>query len=196
MTYYTKCDDLPLYNFIKAVVHGDFTWLIKDREPNEMPDKDYLAILWESITTEYNNCSGDITSSHAFNLRKDITILNDKMSLVQMTVSFLTKHYSDELCEVLRSMGFFYDFTTETLYSDLKMTISECKTMLDELKEYEREYLEIIQINEDNKPTEQGYAKILAQLSKYMGFRIDPKLATVLEFLEYISLSRVEENGR
>jgi len=178
------------------VVTGDHTWLVKSKEANEKPNAEYLMVLWDQITKEYNDCSGDITASHAFNLRKDINILNDKMALVQMTVLFLTKYYSTDLCDLLRSMGFLYDYTPETLENDLKMTIAECKTMLDELKEYEREYLEIIQLNDENKPTEQGYAKILAQLSKYMGFRIDPKTATVLEFLEYISLSRVEENGK
>lgn len=187
--YYTSCDELPLYNFIKVVVTGNYSWLVKE---GEAKDPDYLNTLWLLITKEYNESAGDMTSAHAFNLFKDINILNDRMALVQMIVMFLTRYNTVELREMLQSMGFSYDFTDESMATDLKMTIQDCKVLLEEMREYERDYQAIIEVNESSKPTEKEYFRILAQLSKFMGFRIDAKTSTVLEFLEYMSLARVE----
>lgn len=173
---YRTCEELPLYNFIKIAVHNDLSWLNADA-PEQGTQ---LKQVWEAILEEYNSLSGNTKSAHVLSLVKEITILNNKLYVIQSCVDFLQHTRSEELIQILKDMHFRFTYSPETMQKDLKLTVSSAKTLLMQRREAQKEY-EVLQGKEEPL-TEKDFYALLTQLSKYNGYKIDAKQTSVLEF--------------
>lgn len=190
---YRSCSDLPLYNFIKIAVTGDLSWIYSETKKPWHRNIDEQS-AWESLFAEYNELSGNQNSEHIYVLARLITSLNNKLRIVHSAVNVLSEKYDKRLCDMLVKMGFRHQFTSDTLIQDLMLTLSNAKSMLIKKQEAEREYEEL---NKDSqKATEKDYNALIAQLSKYMQFRIDPKKTSVLDFINYIQAFNQEHKPK
>ncbi|RYE40024.1 MAG: hypothetical protein EOP48_25150 [Sphingobacteriales bacterium] len=194
---YTSCADLPLYNFIKIAVTGDLTWIYAEQKKPWHRHGDEKGI-WQDIFAEYNELSGNRNSAHVYVLVRLITSLNNKLRIVHSAVDVLSRQYNKSLCDMLIKMGFRFSFSPETLVQDLQFTLTNAKSMFIKREEAEKEYAEM---NKDSKrASEKDYNALIAQLSKYMQFKIDPKTTSVLDFISYIEAFNQEhkpkQNGR
>lgn len=184
MKHYADCDELPLFNFIKIVVTGDYRWLWKNKDKTDGTD---LKDVWTNITEEYNECSGNLSYKSQLALSKQLTFINNKLVIIQAVVDFLMVEYNKDLCDLLRSMGFVYKYDPADLYKDLKLTISSAKRLVVSLREAEIELNAMEEKQE--KPSESNYLILIAQLSKFLGFKIPSKKTSVKEFVSYLSLA-------
>lgn len=190
---YKSCSELPLYNFIKIVVHDDLNWLYSEPKSILRHSVD-LRLLWSDIFAEYTTISNNTQSKHVFALTKEITVINNKLILIQTAVDYLTKNYDERLCAVLRRMGFMYKFTPDTLQNDLKLTISSAKRLVIRKQEAEADYSKLN--TSDKKVTEDDFYGLITQLSRFVAFRINPKETTVTEFAKYINAFNIENKPK
>lgn len=161
---YKSCSDLPMYYFIKAVCTGDIS-----RIEN-----------WEEIYSEYALLSKDTHQLHLLAVLKDISVLTNKIILIEAIVQQLAIRYNDELATILASNGFPIK-QSEHYERDLRMIITRAKAMLirknDRLKE-----LEGIQSKKGDAVKESDYDAVMVELSKFMGYRLDTHIVTVSEY--------------
>lgn len=181
---YTSCSELPLYNFIKIVVHDDLNWLYSEHRTVLNRNTD-LQPVWENIFAEYTTISNNTQSKHVFALTKEITVINNKLYIIQCAVDYLAKVYDERLCIMLRKMGFRYRFTPETLEKDLKLTISSAKSMIIRKQEAEADYAKLNQ--SDKKVTEDDFYGLVREISRFNRFPIDARKTSVTEFVKDIN---------
>lgn len=190
---YSSCSELPLHNFIKIVVHDDLSWLYSERRTVFNRNID-LRPLWGDIFAEYTTISNNTQSKHVFALTKEITVINNKLQIIKKAVDFLSNHYDVRLCDMLRSMGFMYKYTPESMQNDLKLTISSAKRMVIRRKEAQDDY-DKLNVS-DKKVTEADFYGLVRQLSRFNGFPIDAKKTTVTEFVNDINAFNIENTPK
>lgn len=197
---YKSCDDLPLYNFIKIVCDGDLSQLYS--EPAKFIHKQAdLSAIWEKIFNEYNELTDNTQSKHIFNLIKEITLLNGRLEVIQQSVDALAKLGSKDfpkLCEMLNEMlGTDFEFTDESLQSDLNRIVTRSKTWVLQLSQVQKEYKDMAG-DDKNKVTVNDYYSLIAQLSKFFGFQIPLHTTTVSLYISYLNqfkFANSKENG-
>lgn len=190
---YSSCNELPLYNFIKIVVYDDLNFLYSERKTLLNTNID-LKSLWSDIFAEYTSISNNTQSKHVFALTKEITVINNKLSIIQNAVNYLAKHYDKRLCDMLRRMGFMYRFTPETLQNDLRLTVSSAKRLLIRRQEAQGDYNELNK--SDKKVTEDDFLGLVRQISRFNGFPIDVKKTSVTEFVKDINAFNIENTPK
>lgn len=186
---YRTCSELPLYNFIKIVVHDDLSWLYAERKSLFSRNIE-LQPIWADIFSEYTTISANTRSKHVFALTKEITVINNKLMIIQNAVNFLSQNYDKRICDMLRRMGFMYQFTPESMDKDLKLTVSSAKRLLIRKKEAEADYENAS--SGDQATTEDDFYGLIRQLSRFNGYHIDPKKTTVTEFVKDINAFNIE----
>lgn len=189
---FSGCNDLPLYNFIKIVVFNETKWLYSEKKTsiNRNLKETHLQAIWETIYSEYTNISNNPQSGQIMALISEITNLNISIEFIGVLCDHLELYRSEELIAILRTYGFMYPFSENSMESDIKLTRSSAKRMMIKKMDAEKEY---IKLNKTEKEvTEVEFNGIIAQLSKFMSFRIDPKIATVMDFVNYMECLRLE----
>jgi hypothetical protein len=190
---YLSCSELPLFNFIKIVVNDDTSYLYSEpKKPWNKPVD--LPALWEGIFNEYSALSGNKQNAHILSLIKEITVLNNKLLIIQEAVSYLSHTFDVRLCNMLRGMGFLFQYNPDSMMNDLKLTISSAKRIIIQKQQAEKEFSALDQ--DKSKVTEKDYNALLTQLSKYMKFKIDPKQTSVLDFVNYIEAFNQEHKSK
>lgn len=197
INYYTSCEELPLYNFIKIVCGGSIAdWLVIDKSvKTELWE---LSEIWEQISAEYSELSGDTQSRHVLGLVKEITLLNNKIYIIESAVHVLRTNYEVKLLDLLRSYGFIYPYTPESMQNDLDFTLTSAKKLVFNRREKEAEYGKLTESNNE-KSTEKDFFMLIAALNKFLGYRMDAKEISVLEFAMNLNLyqeyNKPTENG-
>jgi len=191
---YNSCAELPLFNFIKLVVTNETEWIYS--EPKSVLKKEVdTQALWETIFEEYSRLSNNTKNKQILSLLKEITTINVKLDLVDAICVFLSDTFDADLVQILKNMGFRYRYTEETIAKDIQLTLSSAKRMIFTRDEAMREY-EIANKQEDPL-TEKDFNKLVIQLSKFIGFSIDTKKASTLDFINYVEAFNEEykKNG-
>lgn len=161
---YKNCYELPLYWFIEAVCEGD-----TNRIEN-----------WDEVYSEYAMLSNDPKQVRLLNILKDISVLSNKITLIEGIAQQLSRKFNQELADILKSYGFPIK-ESPTYQNDLQMIITRAKSMVirknDRLKD-----LENMNSGAGERPKKSDFDNLLVELSKFMTFRIDSKVVTVSEF--------------
>lgn len=185
--YYSSCEDLPLFNWVKLVVTGDVEWLFSEPLKKWHKPTD-LTLIWEKIFTEYTELTNDVKANHVLSMIKGITVINNKLQIIQSAINLLAKARPMEnyqpIIKMLKEFGFRYSFTEETIFEDLKRTASSAKRMVITRDQLQKDYETFG--NSDQKATEKDYYLMIAELSKFLGFPIDAKKTTVLSYISYV----------
>lgn len=198
---YNSCEELPLANFIKIVVDNDLSQLFKEPAKfiHKQPD---LKAIWEAIFEEYNELTNSAQSRQIFSLIKDITVLQNRIQIVNDCISVIMGASDlsgyEPTINILKSYGCNFEFTNENKREQCEKAITVCKRYLRELMEREQEYSEL---NKDDgkKVTTQDFYNSIAMLSKAMGFPIDLHNTTVSLYISYINQVKSAnsiENGK
>lgn len=193
---YNSCSELPLYNFIKIVCKDDLTWLYAEKKSLLNKNVD-LQPVWDQIFSEYCELAKNPKSKQVFELVKELTLLDSKIKLVKNIVEFLRVEINDDLITILKSMGFLYKFQPNTIEKDLNLTLSSAKRFEIRKKEAEQDY-KALQTDEKNA-TEKDFEFLIAQISRFMQFKIDKKTTSVSEYLNYLesfNIANTSKNGK
>ena len=122
------------------------------------------------------------------NLSKDIGYLETKHLIVSLCLKVLTHRPDPKVIQTLRNYGYKYEFNPEEpeKYSksldDIVKRSGGIKFAIDQKRaELEKSKSKIV----GKEVTRDHFDKMLAAISKHMGFRVDPKTTTVSEFCAY-----------
>lgn len=198
---YTSCDDLPLANFIKIVCTGELSHLYS--EPARFIHRNApLADIWERIFNEYNELTNNTQSKHIFNLIKEITVLGNRINIVNDCVRLLSEVRDiseyQPMIDILNGYGCSHIvITNENRATTLPRCITVCKRFLQQLNATEGEYTELSK-DDGKKVTPQDFYSMIAVISRFMnGKDIDLHKTTVSLYISYINLMKAnpENNG-
>lgn len=177
---YTSCTELPLYNFIKILVHADYSYLIKKNGIIKANPED----VWSDIFSEYITLANDSQQNYLLSLLKDITVLSNKITIIQSIVDQLAINYHKDLADQLRAFGFRYKYDPsdeDQYFKDLRLTVTQSKSMALKIEQRKTELDKLN--NSGNKVTESEYDNLLFELGKFQGFPFRAKENTVSQFI-------------
>lgn len=169
---YHSCRSTPLSVFIECLVFERYHVLIK----YGFASKTKIVEAWETLLMEYYELSGDEVLKLLVDLSKNIGILQGKILSYKLSIYVLRYKDSPECAGILRRGGFDV--------SDLDKVEKGLKSYEFELKSRIKEYENLLKSNDGKKVSEGYFDEMLVELSKFMGYRIDPENTTVLEFIK------------
>lgn len=173
--YYRSIKEIPLYNFIEIIETNDLKFLMK-HGPGRRKKK---IQIWEKIFDEYITLTNDKKVNNVFLLARFVTFERFKISLLMILLNSIRKQWNTELAEKINSLGIRSRITEDTFHRDIIRINGEIKLMVLSLRKKEKE------LKDKNKGEQSGrneWVKLLMDLSKYQGYRINPKKITVYEF--------------
>ncbi|MEG1950479.1 MAG: hypothetical protein RR137_08965 [Odoribacter sp.] len=181
---YTQCSELPLDRFIRCL-DGDLSALKKHLYVPKYLQMKVLSIIIE----EYAKLSGDSGYEKSFLLSKEMARDACRLSLIRMCIKVLLVEYNKRCVDVLISLGYNYRFDNSNpigFKKDIDRIEKNARMLEIEISTKRAQYDKIFKKKCASKSSG-DFVKALTVLSKYMGYRIDPKLITVNE---YVSIRR------
>lgn len=192
---YQNCSELPLYNFIRCLTKEDYSALLCDKDGWRLkPD---LSAVWDNIFMEYTELSQDKQGTHIFHLIRELTVLKNKLDLIQLCIDTLEKATNLELMQptikTLKSLsGVTYPFTKETLLKDLQMTAKVSKRFIIQYEETLSEYRNLSK-SEQSKATEMDYMEQVTAIKEHLGVQFDIRTLSVIEYIALVK--RIKEKS-
>lgn len=187
---YTKCSELPLYNFLKAFTEDDLNYLVKAGQPSETA----LRENWENIYAEYLRLSNDKQQNFIISCLKDISFLGNKLATIETIVNALAEYRDQRLVDMLHMLGFKYQydiFGSERYKLELRLTITESKILIHRLSTRQQELKQLQASDSKSGKKENEYDLLLTELSKFQGYRIDVYVVTVSEFCAIVNRFKI-----
>lgn len=177
---YTRCRDLPLSRFIRCACDGDLKALA--RLP--IVPQTILRHTWARISEEYAKLSASPEYEKSFALSKEIAREQSKLSTIKLCLYILSIKHSKQCVECLVKLGYTLPSGTNNPAALRKalQRIAKSAGMINlELQNKRKQYQKMLS---GTRPmAKNNFTQALATLSKYMGFRINPKEITVEEYL-------------
>ena len=192
---YKKCSELPLALFIKIVLEDDLKLLIRSGEHTT----EEVNAAWESIYSEYFELSGAQDARHLVQTARAILIAENKIDIINACVPILRMKENALCYAALAKIGYPLKQIADPVERnrEIDKLISRAKSLVHIVASCERELRRVTDQDKGGKPTEQDYIESIASLSKFQGYRIDPELTTVAE---YVAIQRhyklTLENGK
>lgn len=193
---YQSCSDLPLNVFINILVDDkkELLYIEPKTAWNKPAD---LSEIWDKIFIEYTELSNDDRSVLVLNLMRNISVLENKIFIIQNALLLLStvtdlNQYQDSV-NILRTYGFHYQFTENSLLDDLKRCASAAKKFVIEKQELKQQ-LEKLNNSEQEKATQKDFYVHLANLSQSVGFAIKTDI-TVMEYCGYLEIHRLQSKS-
>lgn len=188
----TELCDLLFYPFIKCVVDGEYSVLIKAGIPTE----DELASAWRQLFTKFLDLSGaKDAKSHGILVSK-MENIHSKILRVEVTVGAIIKLRSIAMLEEcgplfdsLRSLGYpDKKFTAETLDADLESVVKQLQNDRLTLKRMQADYEQKQAKGQHQGPaTRESYLKSLHAIEDIKGRGIDRNTLTAEDFALYLA---------
>lgn len=176
---YQDCRSTPMDVFIDCLVNQNIKRLVKKGGVS----KTLLLSAWGKLFMEYCDLSGDSKFKSFVHLNKTIGTLRSKMLAVQLCIYVLASRDSNECAETLKKLGFAGEFKGEGKAAELLKVSKRLKSFQFELKQKVHEYQLMIKDGQSSKLESSYFDMMFVELSKFMGYRLEPSKTTVLEFV-------------
>lgn len=177
---YKNCHELPLAVFIQVVTTNNYKLLVKEGKHSD----NEIIEAWNNIYSEYFELCGSTDAKHMINTVKTIAIAENKIKIINAAVLVLRRDHNETMYRALSKMGFKakrFD-NQEEREEELKKVISRAKSLVHVLNEAERQ-LKQMEGEGNKKASINDFTNTIVQLGKYQGYRIDPEITTVAEYL-------------
>lgn len=184
---YHHCSELPLADFISCVIDKNYKALLKYGHASPYD----LSRAWDSIYSEFSEMSGSPAFKLIMNLSKDIGFLESKLLSISLCLRVMERRADERCIKILKNYGYAYSFNindTDQYKKDLETIATRSGSIRLALQQKRNEYNASIKGMSSKEVTREDFTKILAVLTKYMGFRIDPRQTTVSEYVSYRKL--------
>jgi hypothetical protein len=178
------CYTLPLAVFIDCLVDSNYTGLVIYSEHTA----DELSEVWGNIYDEYSLLSNNYTYIDYTAKLRDYERAINRLIVLVGGVNVLSSGYDQSVVDSIKLAGFRCNLYTNDLViyakgvEDLAKQIHGMnvivKKLISDLEQMSKKAA-------GKKATRNDFTKGIAGVSKFMGFRVDPKQCTVAEFVEY-----------
>lgn len=157
--------------------------------------KTELVDNWDKIFNEYLSISGDTHISAILELMKSITMIENKLKLIQFCVDQLAEKHLTGLAELLKEMGFRFGYEDgPELQGELELTVTQAKNMLIRLNQDKAE-LEELRKGEKGAATMQDYEKQYSAIEEFKGCVIDPEKYMVSRYTADVARMKERYNN-
>jgi hypothetical protein len=167
---YRSIQTLPLDRFITAVCDEDLSSLIIEGVPTE----EELNAAWTDIFLEYLDANNDNGARYKITLRRDIAVLEAKLTQVESSLYVLQIYHVQELVDVLRGLGYedlqLDPANIDQYFADLNDVRNRSRELkIDkELKEIELSELEASDSKKERKRADrQSFLNILSRIATF-----------------------------
>lgn len=184
---YQDCSEIPLYNWIKLAVTANHKWLIKSGKT-----EDDLSEAYEAIFTEYTSLVKDVRSTQELRLKIAITSLANRIDQVKLCVSHLRFERDEKLIEILRNDLGFYRLAYDDLDKDLNLTETLMRTDTIKFEQKKQQYEKMVGDVSDSGNGEVDFYEQVQVLSKWLGFSINPKNTSLMQYIVYLNALKLE----
>ncbi len=175
-----NCDELTLHAFIRCLEKNELQVLA-----NYEAEKNDLENAWALIYDEFCNLTGQKKYIKLVELSKEIAQLQAKITAIDLCVNVMTYKDSETCKEILKKYGYNYKFDIndpEKYAKEIARVISVSKTSLISLQRKAQEFETIKKEAQTATNKKINFYDTLASISKFQGYRIDPKTTTVSEY--------------
>jgi hypothetical protein len=167
-----SCNTITLTVFMDCLFDNNYTALAPDATEEEQKE------IWQKLKEEYFIKSGDAKQQHIFLLSKKIAVQEARLMVVRTVAEMPEK----EGLKVLQKVG--YAGSKSGINSRVRRDLVMLEVHRNELNR-----LFTAAANKQNS-TRDDFIRWMVVVSKYIGYRIDPSLTTVLEFLSMDKMMR------
>lgn len=189
---YTDLSDLPLYNWIECAVSQNLKWLV-----NSGPIPDDLTEHYQALLTEYQLLVKDTKSDIEHKTKVTYARLANRIDHIQIAVNALRIERDEDIIRILQTpqpegLGF-ERLTYEDLERDLKLTENYLKMDIIKFEQAKNQLDKIIKASEHDGVNSKGmFYEQITSLSKWIGFGINAKQTSVIEYVSYLNMLQVE----
>lgn len=182
-TIYRRIVDLPLKNFKRCIVHGDYTALIV----KGYPDPNKIAEAWGCILIEYADAIADGEARMELVLEAEYMELKITYRIAIDLIEILSEMYEPELYkeefltmlnELLRTDYFLDPEDRDEYFKTLGVLYNVTKDLSLEIRIKENELAAVANKNETGQYTDEYFATHLITLSDFAGYRITEDIST------------------
>lgn len=186
------CQKVMFTAFKNATLHDDLSGLIKSGTPTPTE----LETAWEKVFNEYLTISGDTHIQQILILMKDIAILTNKITLIELIVEQMRISYVGAFADQLRSLGFRFQYEDgPELLRELELTLNQTIQLRLRLQESQAEYQQL-QVSDGAQVTDQDYEVYLSELEKFQGVAMNPDTTSVARYCAIVKRFKIHcENG-
>jgi hypothetical protein len=163
--------NLPLSNFIRALVHSDLTALVVKGTPTTEATVD----AWASIYSQWLDTSYESETIYVLQLQSEVVLLTSHVSEVETCLYFLATTYHEGLLGVLRNNGYQLpeDFDNELEWlNGLQRIHNQLAMRKQALAGKVKEYDAYVAAHAKDEVTEKYFTTTLLRLAKYQGVAI------------------------
>lgn len=156
--------------FAEISEFGDTSLLDSDGEPQ--PE------LWDKLKSEYDQKYNKSESKKHFALIKEIYFLENKYTVIKLSVEALKFEANEDVIKILSDYG--YKINRETYYNDLKKISDQSESILLKITELRNKLPEPTTSESDS--ARDGILKALSSYSAVLGFDLDYYSVSVEKF--------------
>lgn len=201
---YDSCEELPLYNYIRCLVHDDLSHLLEVRDKSvAFAHQDELRAAWVKIQDEYMDLMQGSMNLYAAATYFELEQLKIKQLVVMAAVDLANNYMLQGFVDILTEYGYDLPFDVnnpEECKKLLQRTLKRAKRIELDIKEAESK-LESAK-GDEVKINVAFFDKILNSLSKFMGSHVDERVMTVSRYAaclnaynEYVEQLKSNQNG-
>lgn len=189
---YTDLSDLPLYNWIELAVSQNLKWLVKSG-----PIPDDLTEHYQTLLTEYQLLVKDTKTDIEHKLKVTYARLANRIDHIQIAVNALRIERDEDIIRILQTpqpegLGF-ERLSYEDLDKDLRLTENYLKMDIIKFEQAKNQLDKIIKASANDGVNSKGmFYEQITSLSKWIGFGINPKQTSVIEYVSYLNMLQVE----
>ncbi len=190
---YTTLSDLPLYNWIELATGKDLKWLIKSGEPTE----DELTEIYDQLLAEYQSLVKDTKSAIEHNLKVTYAKLANRIDHITIAVNALRIERDEDIIRILQTpqpkgLGF-ERLKYDDLARDLTLTENYLKMDIVKFEQAKNQLEKMVKTASVEGVNSKGqFYESVVSLSKWVGYGINPKLTSVLEYVSLLNMLDVE----
>lgn len=187
LSLYSRCDTIPLSHFIDCVCDNNIKRL-KRKKYLPVPDK-WLEETWEIIIEEYTKKTDGNKYNATIGTTKDIYRDVCRLLTIDTCINALSEQYSPLAADILRKMGYRYSFNPEEgekYIKELENVRNKVKIIAVSLESNKKKYDKLSIKHKKTGNERDEFINTLTILSKHQGYRINPEVTTVSEYLNIL----------
>lgn len=168
---YDKLHKLPMVVFAEISEFGDTKLLDPETETEQLE-------LWEKLKAEYDRKYNKSESKKHFALVKEIYFLENKYTVIKLSVEALKFDANEDVIKILSDYG--YKIKRETYHADLEKIKVQSDSILIKITELRNKLPK--HEESENDSARDGVLKSLSSYSSILGFDLDYYAVSVEKF--------------
>lgn len=187
LNLYSRCDEIPLSNFIDCLCDNNLNRLKKNK---------YFPVInrwkqeaWSILGEEYSQKTDGDKYKATINITKDIYRDVCRLLAIDTCINRLVNKYDKDAADILRNFGYKLSFSAddrEKYLNELAIVKKKVKIIVLSLEKNREKYEKLSDKKAITGNERDEFINTLTILSKHQGYRINPDSTTLLEYLNIL----------